>query len=200
MQQGLVGPLHCFINQVLLSTAMLIYLSILYGCRAEQLRAYGQQSLKYYQLIFTEKVANLISSPRNRKCRIQTVVLQKTGCPCSGSQLTNWFLYDVIPFFRIGYRPVIQDERGLKYLAHGLVYNSAQDMLIDKQKHGKSASLCPEQKPILPPGSFKVTSHTGTWQQPGDLDLSDLILSASLLLPSVFTQLLPPQCPGQTGL
>lgn len=68
----------------------------------------------------------------------------------------------------------------------------------NKLRHEKSASLCPEQKSILPPVSFKVTSHTGAWQQPGDLDLSDLILSA--FLPRVFTQHLPPQCPGQTGL
>lgn len=61
-----------------------------------------------------------------------------------------------------------------------------------------SACLCPEQKSILPPVSFKVTSHTGAWQQPPDLDLSDLILSA--FLPCIFTQHLPPQCLGQTSL
>lgn len=69
----------------------------------------------------------------------------------------------------------------------------------DTNKGLGSESVCaPEPKSILPPVSFKVPSHTGAWQQPGDLDLSDLILSA--FLPHVFTQHLPPQGPGQTGL
>lgn len=57
--------------------------------------------------------------------------------------------------------------------------------LLKKLRHGKSASLGLNQSP--PPVSFKVTNHTGGWQQPGDLDVPGLILSA-FLLPRVLTQ------------
>lgn len=68
--------------------------------------------------------------------------------------------------------------------------------LLNKPRHGKSASLALNQRstPHPPSLSFKVTNHTGGWQQPGDLDVPGLILSA-FLLPHVLTQNPHPSVP-----
>lgn len=64
--------------------------------------------------------------------------------------------------------------------------------LLNKPGLGKSASLALNQSPS--PVSFKVTNHTGGWQQPGDLDVPGLILSA-FLLPRVLSQHPAPTVP-----
>lgn len=66
--------------------------------------------------------------------------------------------------------------------------------LLNKPEHGKSASLALNQRSTPPLLGFKVTNHTGGWQQPGDLDVPGLILSA-FLLPHVLTQHPHPSVP-----